>query len=52
MRIVTLTCQECGTIVAGNVLEKSRSMRCPGLDCSRVLRFEELTDDEQEYVKR
>lgn len=50
MRIVTLTCPECGTIVAGNVLEDRRVMKCPGLGCESVLRFEDLDADEQEHL--
>lgn len=49
MRIITHGCDECGTIVAANELENRRVMKCPGLDCDNVLRFEALTEDEQEY---
>lgn len=50
MRIVTLTCPDCGTIVAANELEKRRVMTCPGLDCGAVLRFEDLPEAEREHV--
>lgn len=50
MRIIILTCPDCGTIVAGNVLEDHREMKCPGLGCEKVLRFEDLEEDEQEYI--
>ncbi|AQL43315.1 hypothetical protein BV210_11700 [Halorientalis sp. IM1011] len=49
MRIITLTCEECGTIVAANELEQRRVMKCPGLDCESVLRFADLTDDERHH---
>jgi len=50
VRIITSTCDECGTVVAGNVLESHREMKCPGLGCESVLRFSDLTDDEQRHV--
>jgi hypothetical protein len=49
MRIITQTCTECGTIVAANELESKRVMKCPGLGCESVLRFEDLAPDEQEH---
>jgi endogenous inhibitor of DNA gyrase (YacG/DUF329 family) len=49
MRIITHTCPECGTVVAANELEDHRIMKCPGSDCETVLRFDDLTDEEQEY---
>ncbi|NIB99449.1 hypothetical protein [Halobacterium sp. R2-5] len=49
MRIITLTCPNCGTIEAANELEKRRVMKCPGLNCEEILRFEDLSEDEQEY---
>lgn len=50
MRIITHTCPECGTITAGNVLEKHREMKCPGLSCEHVVRFTDLDADEQEHI--
>lgn len=50
MRIITLSCPECETIVAGNVLEDRRVMKCPRIDCEEVLRFEDLDDDEQHHL--
>lgn len=50
MRIITLTCSDCGTIVADNVLESHREMKCPGLDCEQVLRFSDLSEEEQQYI--
>jgi len=50
MRIVTHTCPTCGTVVAGNVLESERVLKCPGLDCTAVLTFEDLSADEREFV--
>lgn len=52
MRIETLTCSECGTVVAGNVLEANRVMKCPGLDCENVLRFEDLPADVRKHYER
>lgn len=49
MRIITHTCPNCGTIVAANVLERERIMKCPRQGCSEVLSFEDLPDEEQEY---
>ncbi len=49
MRIITLTCPTCGTVVAANELEDNRVMKCPGLDCQEVFRFEDLPEDAQEY---
>ena len=44
MRIITLRCPSCGTVVAGNVLEDRREVKCPGLDCKEVLRFSDLEE--------
>jgi hypothetical protein len=51
MRIITLTCPDCGTIVADNVLERHRVMKCPGLDCEQVLRFDDLPESDQRYIE-
>jgi hypothetical protein len=50
MRIVTHTCAECGTIVSANEFESNRVMKCPGLTCENVLRFEDLSKEDREYV--
>lgn len=50
MRIITLTCSACGSIVAGNVLEKRRNMKCPRNGCDQPLRFTDLDEDEQEHL--
>ena len=50
MRIITLTCPNCGTVVAGNVLERHREMKCPGLNCEEVLRFGDLAEDDREHI--
>ena len=49
MRVITLTCPNCGTVVAANELEERRILKCPGLDCDEVLRFEDLSDEEREH---
>jgi endogenous inhibitor of DNA gyrase (YacG/DUF329 family) len=49
MRIITLPCPVCGTIVAANELEDNCVMKCPGLDCQEVLRFEDLPRDAREH---
>ena len=49
MRIITHTCPECGTVVAANELEANRVMKCPGLDCEYVLRFENLPGDARKH---
>lgn len=49
MRIFTHTCSDCGTVVAANELEENRVMKCPGLDCENVLRFEYLPEDAREH---
>lgn len=50
MIIRTLSCEECGTVVAANELEKRRVMKCPGVDCENVLRFESLPEADREHV--
>lgn len=45
MKVFTLTCQSCGTIVAANELERRRVMHCPGLDCEATLRFTDLPEE-------
>lgn len=49
-RIITLTCPNCGTIAAGNVLEDHREMKCEGLACKEVLRFEDLPQQDQQHL--
>jgi len=50
MRIPTLQCPDCGTVVAANVLERHRALKCPGLDCEAELRFEDLPAEDREHV--
>ena len=49
MHIITHSCPDCGTIVAANELEERRVMKCPGLDCETVLRFEDLAAADREH---
>jgi hypothetical protein len=49
MRIITHTCPSCRTVVAANELESNRVMKCPGLSCQEILRFDDLTEEEQEF---
>lgn len=51
MRVETYACLECGTIVAGNVLERERRLRCPGRDCENVLSFEDLPADARDHYR-
>lgn len=51
MLVITLTCPDCGTIVADNVLARNRVVECPGLDCNRELAFSDLTEEDQQYVE-
>ena len=48
--INTVTCSRCGTIVAGNVLEDRREMKCPRLTCEEILRFSDLSGEEREQL--
>jgi uncharacterized paraquat-inducible protein A len=49
MKIITHTCPSCGTIVAANELENKRVMKCPGLRCDEVLRFENLPERDRKH---
>lgn len=49
MRIITHSCPDCGTVVAANELEERRVMKCPGLGCAAVLRFEDLPGSAREH---
>lgn len=49
MKIITHACYDCGTVVAANELESRRVMKCPGIHCEEVLRFDDLPQDEQEF---
>ena len=49
MRIITHTCTDCGTVVSANELESNRVMKCPGLTCDNVLRFEDLLEEERRF---
>lgn len=51
MRVETYTCSKCGTVVAANVLERDRRLKCPGLGCENVLSFEDLATDVQEHYE-
>jgi hypothetical protein len=50
MRVSTLACEKCGTVVAANELEKRRVMKCPGIECESVFRFESLPKKDREYI--
>ncbi|MUV57109.1 hypothetical protein [Halogeometricum sp. CBA1124] len=50
MRIITLTCPECGTVVAGNVIENQREMKCPRATCSETLRFTDLDEEDRRHL--
>jgi len=50
MRIVTTTCPNCGTIVAGTLLEAERVLKCPGYQCGEARRFDDLSDTDREYL--
>ena len=49
MYIITLSCPDCGTVVAANELEERRVMKCPGLGCETVLEFADLPETDREY---
>ncbi|QCC51738.1 hypothetical protein [Halapricum salinum] len=49
MRVITHSCPECGTVVAANELEANRVMKCPGLECEAVLRFDDLDLEAREH---
>ena len=50
MKVYTLSCPDCGTIVAANELETNRNQKCPGLDCNTILRFEDLTAEARQHI--
>jgi hypothetical protein len=50
MRIITHTCPQCSTIVAGNVLEDRRVMKCPRQGCESVLRFDDLPEEDRSHL--
>jgi SUMO ligase MMS21 Smc5/6 complex component len=50
MRIITHTCPNCGTVVAGNVLESRREMKCPRQGCDDVLQFSDLDYADREHI--
>lgn len=49
MRIITHTCSACGTIISANEIEANRVMKCPGLTCENVLRFDDLPRDARDH---
>ena len=51
MRIETLTCANCETVIAGNVLLVQRAITCPGLSCERVHEFDDLPEDAQRHYE-
>jgi hypothetical protein len=50
VRIITTECPDCGTVVSGSVLERRRVMKCPGLGCEAVRRFDDLPESDREYI--
>ncbi len=50
MKIITLSCEECGTLVAGNVLEEYRQLKCPRTTCENVLSFADLSSDDRNHI--
>ena len=50
MRIITLTCRDCKTIVAANELEQQRIMKCPRFDCDTILRFDDLPVEAKQHI--
>lgn len=50
MRIITLACENCGSIVAGNVLERNHRVSCPDPDCENTLRFTDLSELDREFL--
>lgn len=51
MRIETLICPNCGTVIAGNVLLFERAITCPGLDCEHVHEFQDFSEDVQKHYE-
>ena len=49
MRVITIECPDCGTVVAANELEDNRIMKCPGNDCESVLRFDHLSEADRSF---
>ena len=50
MKVFTLTCTDCGTVVAGTELERRRVIHCPGLDCEATLRFRDLSEEARSEI--
>jgi len=51
MRIITTRCEDCETIVAGNILERKRRLKCPRIVCENELSFYDLPPNEQSYLE-
>lgn len=51
MKIFTHTCPDCGTIVAGNILEERREMKCPRTNCDAILRFSDLPEAARTHLE-
>lgn len=51
MKEVTWTCPTCGTIIAANVLERSRQMKCPRINCDCILEYENLPEEDRKYFE-
>lgn len=49
MKIITQRCEECGTVIAANELERRRVMKCPRMGCEEVLRFADLPTEERNH---
>lgn len=49
MRVITLECPDCGTVIAANELESNRVMKCSGLSCQEILCFDDLPEEAREH---
>nr|WP_276414258.1 hypothetical protein [Halomicroarcula sp. XH51] len=49
MKIISHTCESCGTVVAANELESKRILKCPGYNCNKILEFTDLSEEERKY---
>lgn len=50
MKVYTLSCPDCDTVVAANELESNRIQKCPGIDCNTILRFEYLPAEARDHI--
>lgn len=50
MKVFTLQCDDCGGIVAANVLARGRITPCPTPGCQETFSFDDLPEPQRDHI--